>query len=228
VSATVLAARVRAVDARIRQACERAGRAPGGVTLVGVTKTHTAGVVRDAYRAGIRHFGENRVREGREKVDALGDACPGVTWHLIGHLQRNKAKAAAASFDILHGVDSEHIALSLSKAAPRRLRAFVEVNVAGEATKFGIAPADAGALVRSISDLPNIEVAGLMTVAPQVDDPEDVRWVFRRLRELRDSLGLAELSMGMTDDYEVAVEEGSTLVRVGRAIFGPRGPQGMR
>ena len=216
------------VKTTIANACERSGRTPEGVTVIAVTKTHPADVVRDAYAAGLRNFGENRVQEGAGKIAELRSVCPGATWHLIGHLQTNKAKVALDAFDILHGVDSQRLARAIDAAASRRVRVLIEVNVAGERTKFGVNPAEVAAAVRGISDLPNVEVVGLMTVAPQVDDPEDVRWVFRRLRELRDGLGLAELSMGMTDDYAVAVEEGSTLVRVGRAIFGERALQGTR
>jgi pyridoxal phosphate enzyme (YggS family) len=143
-------------------------------------------------------------------------------WHLVGHLQTNKAKAAADLFDILHAVDSNRIAEEVSARATRPVDVLIEVNVSGEDSKFGVAPDTADALASYVGTLPNLRLLGLMTVAPQVDHPEDVRPVFRRLRELRDALGLRELSMGMTDDFEVAIEEGATMVRVGRAIFGAR------
>lgn len=214
--------RVRAVRARIAAACERAGRDIDSVTLVAVSKTHDAGAVAGAWAAGVTDFGENRVQEASRKIPAL--AARGVTpvWHLVGHLQTNKIRAALGLFDILHSVDSERLARAIDAEATRPARAMIEVNVAGEAAKYGVAPAEAADLAERIAGLRNIELVGLMTVAPQADDPEDVRPVFRTLRELRDAIGLRDLSMGMTDDFEVAVEEGSTLVRVGRAIFGPR------
>lgn len=211
-----------AVRARIGAAAERAGRLRGDITLVGVSKTHPPDAVAAAFAAGLRDFGENRVQEAAAKIDALRTQDVTPRWHLVGHLQRNKVAAALNLFDILHSVDSERLAEAISAAATRSVRVFIEVNVAGEASKFGVAPGEAAGLAERIGALPNLDLLGLMTVAPQVDDPEDVRRVFRALRELRDALGLRELSMGMTDDFEVAVEEGSTLVRVGRAIFGAR------
>jgi pyridoxal phosphate enzyme (YggS family) len=211
-----------AVRARIAAAAERAERSSGDITLVGVSKTHRPDAVAAAFAAGLRDFGENRVGEAAAKIDALRARGIAPRWHLVGHLQRNKVAAALNLFDILHGVDSERLAEAISAAATRSVRVFIEVNVAGEASKFGVAPGEAAGLAERIGALPNLDLLGLMTVAPQVDDPEDVRRVFRALRELRDALGLRELSMGMTDDFEVAVEEGSTLVRVGRAIFGTR------
>jgi pyridoxal phosphate enzyme (YggS family) len=217
-----IGARLDDVRSRIAAACDRAARDPDSVTLVAVSKTHAAPKIRDAYAAGQRHFGENRVQEGAAKIDELRAAGIVPTWHLLGHLQTNKVKAALGLFDILHGVDSERLASVISARAEAPVRIFLEVNVAGEDTKSGVAPSAAASVAEAIGRIPNIELMGLMTVAPMVDDPEDVRPVFRTLRELRDAIGLAELSMGMTDDYEVAVEEGATFVRVGRAIFGPR------
>jgi hypothetical protein len=221
---TDVAANLRVVRGRIAAACERAGRSPRDVTLIGVSKTHHASVVAEAYRAGLRDFGENRIQEAAAKIIQL--RAQGVTprWHLVGHLQRNKARAALDLFDILHSVDSEELGRALDARASRRVKVLVEVNVAAEETKHGVSVSDAPTLVRLLQGLPNIDVAGLMTVAPQADDPEEVRGVFRELRKLRDALGLRELSMGMTGDFEVAIEEGSTLVRVGRAIFGARAP----
>ena len=211
-----------AVRARIAAACERAGRDPVRVTLVAVTKTHAAAVAADAFAAGLQDFGENRVQEALPKIAALSARGMRPRWHLIGHLQTNKVLAAIEAFDILHGIDSERLAEAISRRAARPVTVLLEVNVAGEQAKYGVAAEDAPAIAARICRMPNLRLAGLMTVAPQVDDPEDVRPVFRRLRELRDAIGLPELSMGMTDDFEIAVEEGSTMVRIGRALFGPR------
>ena len=217
-----IAERVASIQGRIAAACARAARDPRGVTLVAVSKTFPPAAIAEAYRAGLRHFGENRVQEAQEKapqVSALG-ATP--VWHLIGHLQTNKARAAAGLFAIIHSVDSVRNAEALSRYAQGTLPVFLEVNVAGEANKSGVAPEDARSLWKAVQGLAHIPVLGLMTVAPLAADPEAVRPVFRRLRELRDDLGLAGLSMGMTDDFEVAIEEGATHVRIGRAIFGAR------
>ncbi len=217
-----IAANIKSVRAQMAAACERSGRAPRDITLVGVSKTHPASAVAEAYAAGLRDFGENRIQEAAAKIVALRSQGVTPRWHLLGNLQRNKVRAALDLFDILHSVDSERLAEALDVRAERPVRVLVEVNVAAEETKRGLPPAEVPAFVRGLRRLPNIDVLGLMTVAPEVDDPEDVRGVFRELRKLRDALGLRELSMGMTGDFEVAIEEGSTLVRVGRAIFGPR------
>lgn len=216
------AERIAEVRGRIARACERSGRRARDVTLVAVTKTHGVEAIVAAYDAGVRDFGENRVQEAEPKIEAMRARGLDVTWHLIGHLQTNKARAAARLFDILHSVDSQRLAEAINARADHRIPVLIEVNVAGEASKHGVAPVEADALAAAVGRMPNLEVVGLMTVAPMVDDPEDVRPVFARLRELRDAMGLRELSMGMTDDFEVAVEEGATIVRVGRAIFGPR------
>ncbi len=214
--------RIAAVRTRIAAACERAGRASSSVTLIGISKTHPAGAVALAHAAGLLDFGENRVQEASAKIDALRAQQIAPRWHLVGHLQTNKAAAAVGLFDILHSVDSGRLADAIDRHARRRVGVLIEVNVAGEASKFGVGPGEADALAQHIASLPQLELLGLMTVAPQTPDVESVRPVFQRLRELRDALGLRELSMGMTDDFEVAVEEGATMVRVGRAIFGPR------
>ncbi len=215
-------ARIAGVRARIAAACDRAGRDPADVRLIGVTKTHPPETVAAAVAAGLPDAGENRVQEARGKIETLRAAGVTPRWHLIGHLQRNKVKAAIGLFDILHSVDSIALAEATSRNAERPVRVLLEVNVANDPAKFGFAVPEVDDAAARVRELPNVELIGLMTVAPQVDDPEDVRPVFRRLRELGDSLGLAELSMGMTDDFEVAVEEGATMVRVGRAIFGER------
>ncbi len=208
--------------ARIDAACDRAGRLRADVTLIAVSKTHPESIIAAAYAAGLRDFGENRVQEALPKIESLRGAGVTPRWHLIGHLQTNKIRAAIEGFDILHSIDSERLARAISERAVRPVSVLIEVNVGGEASKFGVAPEDAPKLAEGIGGLPNIDLRGLMTVAPQTDDPEGVRPVFRKLREMRDAIGLPELSMGMTDDFEVAVEEGSTLVRVGRALFGAR------
>jgi len=226
-----IASSLAAVRERLARAAERAGRDPGSVLLVGVSKTFPAERVRAAYHAGLRHFGENRVQEGVAKADEL--SLPDATWHLIGHLQTNKARPAARAFGMVHSVDSDRVADALSSEAHRvekRLAVLLEVNYGGEESKFGVSPDDALALARHVAALPHLRLAGLMTVAPHVADPEEVRPVFRGMRELGDRVrealahaGEWHLSMGMTNDFEVAVQEGATIVRVGRAIFGERG-----
>lgn len=211
-----------AVRGRIAAAASRAGRDAGDITLIAVSKTHEATAIAAAFGAGMCDFGENRVQEAASKIPLLREQGVDPVWHLVGHLQTNKVTAAIDLFDILHSVDSLRLAKAISERARKRVGVLIEVNVAGEASKHGVSPGEALRLAEDVGELPNIDLRGLMTVAPQVDDPEDVRPVFRELRALRDAIGLRELSMGMTDDFEVAVEEGSTLVRVGRAIFGPR------
>jgi PLP dependent protein len=217
------------VRGRIHAAAARAGRPASEVTLVAVTKTVPAEVVRAAVEHGLTDLGENRVQEALAKVPVVGR--DRVRWHLIGHLQSNKAGRAVELFDRVHGVDDAELARALSRraeAAGRILPVLVEVNVSGEPSKFGVAPADLGALLEQVALLPALRLDGLMTVGAPVDDPEQARPGFARLRGLRDEaerrLGrpLPELSMGMSGDFEVAVEEGGTLVRVGTALFGAR------
>ena len=217
------------VRSRIAAAERRSGRPHGAVTLVGVSKTVGAEVVREAVGLGLADLGENRVQEAEAKITAVGR--DRARWHLVGHLQRNKAGRAVELFDRIHSVDDIELALALSRragAAGRTLPVLAEVNVSGEATKFGVAPRDLEPLLERIAALPGLRLDGLMTVGPPVDVPGEARAGFERLRELRDraeralGLRLPELSMGMSGDFEVAVEEGSTLVRVGTAIFGSR------
>ncbi len=189
---------------------------------MGVSKTHGPETIVAAYGAGLRDFGENRVHEATAKIRVLRALDIRPRWHFVGHLQSNKVRAVLELFDILHSVDSERLAELISARAGRTVGVLIEVNLAGEASKFGVTAGEVLPLAERVGALPNIDLLGLMTVAPLIEDPERVRPVFRRLRELRDAVGLRELSMGMTDDFEVAVEEGSTLVRVGRAIFGDR------
>lgn len=234
--------RLTAVQERIAAAARQAGRDPNEVRLVAVTKTHPPEVVRAAFASGCRTFGENRVQEAEDKINALADIRADVQWHLIGHLQRNKAKKAVALFDLVHSLDSWSLAQTLdhhAAAAGRSVPVLLQVNMSGEASKEGFALAgwqdDRATLERFVADveqivaLPNLHVQGLMTIAPWSDDPGVVQPVFRATRMLRDELARRfpstdwqHLSMGMTDDFELAIAEGATLVRIGRAIFGER------
>jgi hypothetical protein len=219
--------RLLAVRERISRACERAGRSPAGVTVIGVTKTWPARVVVEAMAAGLTDFGENRVQEGVMKAAEVALATRNSqlatpTWHLIGHLQTNKVRAALGTFGILHAVDSERLLRAIDAAATHPTLLMIEVNVAAEPTKYGIAPEQLPGLLAIARDLPNTRVTGLMTVAPLAADPEDVRPVFRRLNSLAAEHGVEHRSMGMTGDFEVAIEEGATHIRVGRALFGER------
>ncbi|MGQ0548732.1 MAG: YggS family pyridoxal phosphate-dependent enzyme [Armatimonadota bacterium] len=221
--------RLRRIRERITHAAERVGRDPGSVLLIGATKEVDAARLRDVLALGLRDFGENRIQEARAKITAVG---PGPRWHFIGHLQRNKAKAAVEHFSIVHSIDSLAIAQAVDRAASaagRPVEVLVEVNVGAETMKYGAAPAAVEGLVRELGACDHLIPIGLMTVAPMARDPEVVRPSFRGLRVLRDRLrsgsvgeGFRELSMGMSDDFEVAIEEGATMVRIGRAIFGDR------
>ncbi|HET8539413.1 MAG TPA: YggS family pyridoxal phosphate-dependent enzyme [Anaeromyxobacter sp.] len=196
-------------------------RIPPGVTLVAVSKTPAAAAIREAHAAGQRDFGENYAQEWREKADALADL-PDLRWHFVGGLQTNKVKYLAGRVHLVHAVDREELARELSRRAGQKgavARVLLEVNTGGEATKGGCAPADAPALAAAVRALPSIDLRGLMCMPPPEDDP---RPHFRLLRALRDRLGLAELSMGMSADWEIAIEEGATIVRIGTAIFGER------
>lgn len=197
---------------------------PPRVTLIAVSKTQPASAVREAYAAGQRHFGENYAQEWRDKAEALADL-PGLTWHFIGGLQTNKVRLLAGKVAYVHTVDRLELARELSKrwaAAGATVKVLLEVNVGGERQKAGCAPEGAAALAGAVRALPALELVGLTCIPPPEDDP---RPHFRALRGLRDGLGLAELSMGMSADWPVAVEEGATMVRVGTALFGPRPPR---
>jgi pyridoxal phosphate enzyme (YggS family) len=216
------------VRGAIADAARRAGRDPSAVRLVAVSKTVDLERIRAAMDAGQDLFGENYLQEARDKIAALGRR---VGWHLVGHLQSNKAKGAVELFDLIHAVDRLKLAEALDAAAARlgKLQdVLIQVNQGGEATKSGVAPEAAPALLQEVARLPHLRVLGLMTMPPWLPDPEAVRPYFRALRELRDhlrgltGLPLTELSMGMSGDFAVAVEEGATLVRVGTAIFGER------
>ena len=224
--------RLSVVRARIARAAERAGRDPASVLLVGASKTVTAERLREAVRAGLSDLGENRVQEAHEKIAALQGVAPRVRWHLIGHLQSNKAKLAASLFDWVHSVDSEALARELDRRAAeagRRLTVLLEVNTSGEQSKFGVGPGDVLGLLQAVTACSALEPRGLMTVGPLTDDVEASRSAYRSLaRSLADAqrafpgARLDQLSMGMSADFEVAIEEGATMVRVGTALFGPR------
>jgi pyridoxal phosphate enzyme (YggS family) len=226
-SVSTISANVATVRGRIERACERAGRSPGDVTLIAVTKTLPAETVVAALDAGLTDLGENRVQEGVAKAGAIalatrGSQRPDPTWHLIGHLQTNKVGAALGTFAILHAVDSERLLRAIDAHANHAIPLMIEVNVAAEPTKYGILPDQLPSLLDVARGLANVRVTGLMTVAPRAVEAEAVRPVFRELRELARRNGLEHLSMGMTGDFEIAIEEGATHIRVGRALFGER------
>lgn len=228
-----IAARLADVRRRIEEAAAKAGR-PGGVRLLAVSKTKTPEAVRAAYAAGQREFGENYAQELAQKAEALRDL-DGIVWHFIGRLQRNKAKQVVQVAQAVHTVDRVELAVELGKRAEAagsagaraKLRVLIEVNVSGEASKGGCSPAEVGAVLAAVRAAPSLEAVGLMTIPPDTEDPNEARPFFAALRKLRDEHGgaavLPELSMGMTHDFGVAIEEGSTIVRVGTAIFGARG-----
>lgn len=212
--------RLARVEERIAGAAVRAGRSRGEILLVGVTKVFPASAIREAYEAGLRDFGENYVQEFCAKRPALEDL-QDARFHLIGHLQSNKAKLAARLFHSVQTVDSAKLAHRLSDEG-RSLEVMIEVKLSGEEAKSGVDPADLPGLVDTVRALPNLRLTGLMTMPPWADDPEQSRPYFAKLRQLAGQFDLPHLSMGMSDDFEVAVEEGATHIRVGTAIFGPR------
>lgn len=222
-------ANLEAVQAVIAQACRKAGRAPGEVLLIAVSKTVDLERIRAAVAAGAAALGENRVQEAKDKVAALGRPVP---WHLIGSLQTNKARDAVTIFDWIHSVDRLELARELDRraqAAGRKVNGLLQVNLGDEPQKGGAAPGEVKPLLDELRGLTHLDIRGLMAIPPQVPDAEAARPYFRRLRELRDAAGLEHLSMGMSADYAVAIEEGATMVRVGTSIFGPRqGPAGPR
>ena len=230
----MIASAVAAVREQIRRAAARAGRSPDEITLVAVSKTHPPEAVRAAFAAGLRDFGENKVQEALPKVEALEDLrAQGLRWHLVGHLQSNKARRAATTFERIHSVDSAGLAVRLDRAAAEvglAVPVLVQVELAGEESKSGLSESAVLPALEALRGLAHVRVLGLMTLPPYAEDPERTRPYFRRLRALRDfaaERGLLqgrELSMGMSGDFEVAIEEGATLVRVGTAIFGERAP----
>ena len=220
--------RLQLVRDQIAAACARAGRDPGSVRLIAVSKTVPVVGVAEALAAGQTLFGENRVQEALAK---MAEAGPEATWHLIGHLQKNKARHVTGAFELIHGLDDAELAIELDRRAAARSMTqpvLVQANLSGEATKRGSDEDGLMPLLTAVAGLPHLDLRGLMIIPPPVDDPELSRPWFRRLRELRERAAsllarpLPELSMGMTDDFEIAIEEGATLVRVGRAIFGER------
>ena len=218
------------VNQKIAQACERAGRRRDEVTLIAVSKTKPVSLLEEAYRAGARDFGENKVQEMMDKIPVLPED---IKWHMIGHLQRNKVKYLIGKTTLIHSVDSMRLAEEISRLSTKNnvtTDILIEVNIAEEESKFGTSRDEAISLVEEVSDLSGIRICGLMTIAPYVDDPEDNRKYFREIKKLSvdianrniDNVSMSILSMGMTGDYEVAIEEGATMVRVGTGIFGER------
>ena len=218
------------VRENIQKACEKAGRSPQEVTLIAVSKTKPVSMLEEIYAEGIRTFGENKVQELMEKYDQLP---ADIKWHMIGHLQRNKVKYIVGKVSLIHSVDSYRLAEEINIQAKKHqvtVPILIEVNVAGEDTKFGVRPEETLRLVEEIASLENVRIQGLMTIAPFVEDPEENRVHFRRLKQLSvdidskniDNVHMEILSMGMTNDYMVAIEEGATMVRVGTGIFGAR------
>lgn len=219
------------VKERMAEAALRSGRPPDSVRLVAVSKSVETERIREAIEAGVKILGENRVQEAERKISVLGRE---VEWHLVGHLQTNKAKAAVSLFELIHSLDSAHLAQVLDRQGERQGRVvpvLVEVNLAREGSKSGVAVEDLNRLLHTVSFLGHLEVRGLMAIPPFHENPESVRPYFRRLRELAEEVScqqipnvrMEHLSMGMSHDFEIAIEEGATMVRVGTAIFGPRG-----
>ena len=215
---------------RIAAAARSAGRDPSGIRLIAVTKGVPVERIREAVSCGVREIGENRVQEAAEKRQVLGTVpfgdSPQISWHLIGHLQRNKARLAAELFDAVHSVDSPELVEAL-ETCERKIQVLIQVNVSGEATKHGCRPEEAEGLAAAIARGKHLKLSGLMTLAPFSEDPEQARPVFRKLRLLRDALqkqgfSVPHLSMGMSHDFEAAVQEGATMVRIGTAIFGEK------
>ncbi len=218
------------VEENIKKACERSGRDRADVTLIAVSKTKPVEMLQTIYDCGIRDFGENKVQEMCDKMEVLpGD----IKWHMIGHLQTNKVKYIVGKTELIHSVDSVHLAAEIQKQAVKKdviVPILIEVNIAEEESKFGIHKEDTIAMVRQIAGMDHLRIKGLMTIAPFVENAEDNRLYFREIKQLSvdiknqniDNVSMDVLSMGMTGDYEVAIEEGATLVRVGTGIFGER------
>jgi PLP dependent protein len=215
-------ANIAVLQGRIDAACHRAGRKRSDVHLVAVTKTFPAADVEHAIAAGMTDVGENKVQEAREKKPGVRGT---ARWHLIGHLQSNKAKDAVQLFDVIQTIDSVALAERVARAAEsagKTQSVLLQVNIGRELQKSGVLPDDAAALAKTIAGIPSLRLSGLMAIPP-LGEAEAMRPYFRELRAMRDDLGIEQLSMGMTDDFEVAIEEGATIIRVGRAIFGSRG-----
>ena len=221
---------LKTVEEHVQEACKRAGRSREEVTLIAVSKTKPLEMLQEIYGEGVRDFGENKVQELCDKMEQLPSD---IRWHMIGHLQRNKVKYIVGKVALIHSVDTYRLAEEINIQAKKRgiiVPILVEVNIAGEKTKFGTTAEDAMLLVEEISKLENVRIKGLMTIAPFVENPEDNRLYFRKIKQLSvditnkniDNVSMEILSMGMTGDYEVAIEEGATMVRVGTGIFGAR------
>ena len=221
---------LKTVEEHVQEACKRAGRSREEVTLIAVSKTKPVEMLQEIYGEGVRDFGENKVQELCDKIEQLPSD---IRWHMIGHLQRNKVKYIVGKGALIHSVDTYRLAEEINIQAKKRgiiVPILVEVNIAGEKTKFGTTAEDAMLLVEEISKLENVRIKGLMTIAPFVENPEDNRLYFRKIKQLSvditnkniDNVSMEILSMGMTGDYEVAIEEGATMVRVGTGIFGAR------
>lgn len=234
---TSIRANLERVRERIAEAAERAGRSPDDIALVGVSKTIGPEIVRESIEAGLTEIGENRVQEAQPKIETLGPEAEAsgrpVRWHMVGHLQRNKAKTAVGLFDLIQSLDSRRLAEAVNKAALEagvKMDVLCEVNTSGEKSKFGLAPSEAVKFVAELADLKGMQVRGLMTIGPMVADPDEARPAFGKLRDLGRELEgegfpwaeMRYLSMGMTSDFEQAIEEGSNMVRIGTAIFGRR------
>lgn len=226
----MLAENLQLVEERIQRACERANRSREEVTLIAVSKTKPVSMLEEIYGEGIRDFGENKVQELTEKYEVMPSD---IKWHMIGHLQRNKVKYIVDKAELIHSVDSVRLAETISREAVKKevtVDILIEVNVAEEESKFGLKTEEVVSMVEKIAEFPNIRIRGLMTIAPYVENSEENRTIFKKLRKLSvdiaekniDNVNMSVLSMGMTNDYEVAIEEGATMVRVGTGIFGER------
>ena len=210
--------RLRDVRQRITRACESVSRDPASITLVAVSKNHSAEAIREAYDLGLRHFGESRIQEAIPKIESLPND---ITWHFVGHLQSNKAKRAAGYFDVIHTIDSLDQLRQIQKAG-RTIDALIEVNIAQESQKHGIFTEQLDGLRKDVIHYDHVHFRGLMTVGPALDEPEKMRPFFRAVRLLNERIRGDWLSMGMSGDFEVAIQEGSTHIRVGTALFGER------
>ena len=218
---------IKSVRERIAQAAQNNGRRADDITLIAVTKTHPAAVVEEAIRSGITDIGENRVQEAVEKYESVKER---AVWHLVGHLQRNKVKTALRIFDIIHSVDSIRLAAEINKRADAPVDVLVEINIGEEASKSGVLPDTVLPFLKELRVFPNLRCRGLMTIPPMIQDTEKLRHYFREIAQMQAEANrmnifdypLTDLSMGMTDDYETAIEEGATMVRIGRALFGER------
>jgi len=222
---------IKSLKEEIFEICNRINRNPNDILIIAIAKTFTYGQILEAFEYGITNIGENRVQEAREKYEILRTR--DIKWHLVGYLQRNKVKKALEIFDLIHSVDSIRLAEEIDKRARdigKRQKVLIEVNISGEASKYGLSLDSVIPLLEKIQGFPNIAVKGLMTIAPFYEDPERCRPIFRRLRELKEEIEMhgfegvkmEYLSMGMTNDYRIAIEEGSNMVRIGRRIFGER------